>query len=225
MTMPNDGRSPSASEARNAGIVLIATTLLAIVMMAHHPTAGSHDSADLARQVSDNAMLSRVVHGTLIALIATQLYVFMIFSERIGTPRGAARIGLFAYAIGAIAMTGAALISGFLVSDLAMHYADMPADHTAAFADLALFAMTGNQVLAKLGVLAMSAGILAWSIALFGDRENRWLAFVGFFASLAPAVALLIGAIRLNVGGMMSVVLCEAAWNIAAGIFLVRSKS
>ncbi|HEY6986562.1 MAG TPA: hypothetical protein VH375_10810 [Rhodanobacteraceae bacterium] len=215
----------ASSEARNAGIALIATTLLAIVMMAHHPTAGSHDSAALAQQIRDTATLSRVVHGVLIAVIVAQLYVFLIFSERIGGLRGLPRAGLFAYAVGAMAMTGAALISGFLVSDLAAHYADMPADHAATFADLALFAMTGNQVLAKLGVLAMSAGILAWSIALLRTRENRWLAFVGLLASLVPAVALLAGAIRLNVGGMMIVVLCQAAWNVAAGVFLIRAKS
>jgi len=225
MTTPRSVPVPAPAEVRNAGIVLIATTLLAIVMMAHHPTAGSHDSVELARQISEMATLSRVVHGVLIALIVIQLYVFLIFSEWIRASRGIARFGLFAYAFGAIAMTGAALISGFLVSDLAAHYADMPADHAAAFADLALFAMTGNQVLAKLGVIAMSAGILAWSIALIGARETRWLAIVGFFASVGPAAALLAGVIRLNVGGMMIVVLCQAAWNVAAGIFLIRSKS
>ena len=225
MTTSKTGSGPTGAEARNAGIALIATTLLAIVMMAHHPTAGSHDGAVLAREISDKASLSRMVHGVLIVLIVAQLYLFMIFSERIGGSRGSVRIGLFAYAFGVIAMTGAALISGFLVSDLAEHFAEMPADRTAAFSDLALFAMTGNQVLAKLGVVAMSGGILAWSIALFGERENRWLAYVGLFASLAPAAALLFGAIRLNVSGMMIVVLCEAAWNIAAGIFLIRSKS
>ena len=208
--------------ARTAGIVLIAASLLSILLMAHHPTAGTHDHAALAADLAGSANLSRFVHGGLIALIAAQIFAFTIFVTRIDSGRSAARAGLVAYAIGAGAMIGAALISGFVVSDLAERYADgTDAD---LFVQLARFAMTGNQALAKLGVVAMSAAIVLWAIAFMHRRRGHWLAIVGLLAGVLPAAALALGFIRLNVTGMMLVVVAETAWNLAAGVYLIRSK-
>jgi hypothetical protein len=213
----------SAGEARIAGTVLVAATLLSILMMAHHPTAGTHDAAALAADIAGSATLSRVVHGVLIALIAFELYAFIVFSAQIARGRSAARAAIVAYAIGAGAMVGAALISGFVVSSLAKYYAGI-AD-PAPFTDFARVCMTGNQALANLGVIAMSAAIVLWSVALLHDpARRRWLAIVGLVTGLAPAVALFSGAIHLDVHGMMLVVLAQAIWNLAAGVMLIRGR-
>jgi hypothetical protein len=213
----------TAGEARTAGSVLGATTLLSILMMAHHPTATTHEPASLAADIASTATLSRVVHGALIAMIGLELYAFVVFAGRIAPGRSAARAGLVAYAIGAGAMMGAALISGFIVSSLGVYYAGT-AD-PAPFVDFARLSMAGNQALANLGVFAMSAAIVLWAIALLHDRaRGRWLAIVGFVTGLAPAVALFAGAIRLDVHGMLIVVVAQAIWNLAAGTELIRGK-
>src|SRR5690348_9849873 len=108
----------TAGEARIAGGVLVAATLLSILMMAHHPSASTHDPASLAADIAGTATLSRIVHGVLIALIALELYAFVVFSARLAPGRVAARAALVAYAIGTGAMIGAALVSGFVVSSL-----------------------------------------------------------------------------------------------------------
>src|ERR1700742_3591601 len=114
MTTANETNvTGTAGEARTAGIVLVATTLLSILMMAHHPTASTHEPASLAADITSTATLSRVVHGVLIALIGVELYAFLVLSGRIVLGRSAARAGFVAYSIGAGAMMGAALISGF----------------------------------------------------------------------------------------------------------------
>jgi len=212
-----------SASARRAGIVLVAATVVSIVAMAHHPSVGSHDPGAAIAEIGTKAMLSRLVHGVLIALMGLELYAFAVFAERIGPRRDSVRIGFVAYAIGIGAMIGAALISGFVVTSLAAHYADAGADPS-AFANLARLAMTGNQALAQLGTIAISAAILAWSIALLHDRAHRWLAIVGLAASVLPALALVAGVIRLDVTGMTLVVVAEAVWNVAAGIALIRGK-
>jgi hypothetical protein len=213
----------TAGEARIAGSVLVAATLLSILMMAHHPSASTHDPASLAADIAGTATLSRVVHGVLIALIALELYAFVVFSARFASGRSAARAALVGYAIGAGAMIGAALISGFVVSSLGIYYAS--ATDPAPFVDFARVCMTGNQALAKLGVIATSAAIVLWSIAFLHDRSRwRWLAIVGFVAGLAPAIALLAGAVRLDVHGMLLVVVAQAIWNLAAGTELIRGR-
>jgi hypothetical protein len=219
--VPNGASAPG--EARIAGILLVATTLLSILMMAHHPTASTHDPASLAADIAGSATLSRVVHGVLIAVIGVELYAFAVFSGRITPGRSAARAGFVAYAIGAGAMMGAALISGFIVSSLGVYYAGT-AD-PAPFVDFARLSMTGNQALANMGVAAMSVAIVLWAVALLHDRTRaRWLAIIGFAAGLAPAIALFAGAIRLDVHGMLLVVVAQAIWNLAAGTELIRGR-
>jgi hypothetical protein len=208
--------------ARTAGIVLIAASLLSILLMAHHPTPGTHDSASLAAAIAAKADLSRFVHGGLITLIGIELFALGVFCSAIGSDRSAVRAGFVAYAIGAAAMMGAALISGFVVSDLADHYASAPdAD---AFAALAQLAWAGNQALAKLGVVAMSLATALWAIAFLQARRALWVAIVGLVAGVVPVAALVLGLIRLDVTGMLLIVVAWTAWNLAAGIYLVRQR-
>ncbi|HEX5123958.1 MAG TPA: hypothetical protein VFV97_11990 [Rhodanobacteraceae bacterium] len=225
MTTANDlpSGAGTAGEARIAGIVLVATTLLSILMMLHHPTADTHEAASLAVDLAGKATLSRIVHGVLIAIIGLELYAFVVFAGRIAPGRSAARAGIVAYAIGAGAMIGAALISGFVMSSLAAYYAGT--SDPAPFVDFARLSMTGNQALAKLGVIAMSAAIVLWSVALLHDHARpRWLAIVGFATGLGPAIALFAGAVRLDVHGMLLVVIAQAIWNLAAGTELIRGR-
>jgi hypothetical protein len=74
--IPNGTGTPG--EARIAGSVLVAATLLSILMMAHHPSASTHDPAVLAADIASTATLSRVVHGVLIELIGAQLFAFTV---------------------------------------------------------------------------------------------------------------------------------------------------
>jgi hypothetical protein len=225
MTTANDvpNGAGTAGEARIAGSVLVVATLLSILMMLHHPTAETHEAASLAADLAGKATLSRIVHGVLIAIIGFELYAFLVFAGRIAPGRGAARAGFVAYAIGAGAMMGAALISGFVMSSLAAYYAG--AGDPAPFVDFARLSMAGNQALAKLGVIAMSSAIVLWAVALLHDaRRARWLAIVGFATGLAPAIALLAGAVRLDVHGMLLVIVAQALWNLAAGAELIRGK-
>ena len=219
----NPNGAGTSGEARIAGIVLVATTLLSILMMLHHPTAATHEPASLAADIASKATLSRVVHGVLIAIVGFELYASAVFAGLITPGRSAARAGFVAYAIGAGAMMGAALISGFVVSSLAGYYAGT-AD-PAPFVDFARLSMAGNQALANLGVIAMSVAIVLWAIALLHDHaRGRWLAIVGIVTGLAPAIALLAGAIHLDVHGMLLVVVAQAIWNLAAGAELIRGR-
>ena len=211
------------ASARRAGIVLVAATIVSILAMAHHPSVASHDAGAAIAEIGTKATLNRIVHGVLIALMGLEAYAFAVFAHRIGARRDAVRLGFVAYAIGIGAMIGAALISGFVVTRLASHYAEAGADPD-AFANLARLAMAGNQSLAQLGVIAISVAILAWSVALLHDRAQRWLAIVGLAASVLPALALVAGLIQLDVSGMTLVVVAEAIWNIAAGVALIRGR-
>lgn len=225
MTTSNERPLAGSSDpaARTAGTILIASSVLAVLFMAHHPTAETHDAAALAADIGSKASLSRFVHGGLIALIAAQLFAFTVFCRWVGAERSAVGAGLVAYAIGTGAMIGAALISGFVASDLAAHYASEGASDSRTFVDLLRLSMTGNQALANLGVIAMSTAIVLWALALFRTGRPVWVAIVGLFAGLVPAIALVTGLIHLNVIGMLLVVIAQTVWNLSVGVLLVRA--
>ena len=213
------------SNARIAGIVLIATSLASILLMAHHPHASSQGAAEVAVEIAAKAQISRIVHGALIAMIGAQVFAFIELCRLLDWNRATVRAGFVAYAAGAGAMSGAALISGFLVSALGTRYASLPAADVEVFPHLLRLSMAGNQVLANFGVIAMSIGILAWSIALLRPaRGNAWIGAIGLIAGLAPAIAQASGALVLDVRGMTLVVVCQTVWNLAVGIQLVRAK-
>ena len=65
---------------------------------------------------------------------------------------------------------------------------------------------------------------MLWSVALFRSGKDRWVAIAGLVAGLGPAIALVVGAVRLDVGGMTLVVVCQAAWIVIVGIQMIRAR-
>ena len=79
--------------------------------------------------------------------------------------------------------------------------------------------------MAKLGVIAMSAGILAWSFDLLrSGKLVRLTGAVGVLVGMASVAALMIGVLSLNVHGMMLVVVTQAIWTVMIGILLFNAK-
>jgi len=220
-------RSPSllpCSDARAAGAIIVAASLLALLMMAHHPSGSTRDMAVFVEQVARVGALNRVVHGALIALLAALLFGFAEFSRVFGAGRSLVRAALVAYAIGTAADIGAATINGFAVGRIAAHYAG--AD-TAALEQLRALLHLGwamNQSLADLGEVARAIAIVLWSLAILRTRTQLLLGASGVLVGGAIALALLGGWLTLDVHGMLLAVLCASAWNVALGVQLLRGR-
>ena len=220
-------RSPSAlpfSDMRTAGAIIVAASLLALLMMAHHPSGSTRDMAVFVEQVARVGALNRVVHGALIALLAALLFGFAEFSRVFGAGRRLVRAALVAYAIGTAADIGAATINGFAVGRVAAHYAG--AD-TAALEQLRALLHLGwamNQSLADLGEVARAIAIVLWSLAILRTRTQLLLGASGVLVGGAIALALLGGWLTLDVHGMLLAVVCASAWNVALGVQLLRGR-
>jgi hypothetical protein len=208
---------------RFAGRLLIAASLLEELAMAHHPTVGAHDTVAAMREIGRLSALSGTVHGALIALMLASFYCLTEFCLQRGLRRPLVRAGLIAYAAGVIAMIGAAMISGFVVADLAAQVMRTTAIDQQTSAQLLAFCHVLNQNLAKLGVVAMSAGIAFWSIGLLHDRGfARGVGVLGCAIGPLPLAALAFGMLHLDVRGMGAVVLLQALWCVGIGIVIHR---
>ena len=209
----------------SAGWVLLASTLLGLLAMSHHPSVHAADIGEAMRRIAALSTMTAIVHGTLMALMLANVYALSEFVLRRGIGRRAMRAGAIAYGAGTVAMLGAALVSGFIIVGVASMG---PGD---AVADPGLGGrLTGlcrvlNQSCANLGLVAMSAGIVFWSIDLLRDRgPRRWVGLLGCAVGLVPAVALVGGWLRLDVGGMTFAVALQACWNVALATLLLRRE-
>ncbi len=232
MPMPSapssDRRAPAPAEATLAGAVLLVSSVLSVVFMSHHPTVGAHDTGAMLLEVSEKARLSALVHGALIALLGAETFALFELSGRLGWGRAPVRAAALFYLVGALAMVGAALISGFILPDVAQRFTG---DATQATAGESLRQLLGacaitNRTLARFSTVAMSVSFALWSGVLWkSGGPARLVAMLGAPVSVIPAAAILAGALRLEVAGMTAVTVAHGAWCAAAGLLMIRGRA
>ena len=199
-----------------AGIILVAGSALQVVAMAHHPSVATQDIAQAVAAIAALKTLSGVVHAILIALMLAVAYALSEFAERRGSGRPFIRMGALSYFAGVIFMSGAALVSGFITPGLATYAPHESASDLAMNAQLLTLCRLLNQSAANAGAVAMSLGILGFSLDVF--KEARGIALLGLLVGALPALALPLGLAHLDVRGMSNVVLLQALWCVALGV-------
>ena len=220
---PATAPMPLSASARGAGALLIAVTLLEMLAMAHHPQVHTHDLSQAIGQLRMLAGVSALVHGVLITLMWLGLFALSEFTLRRDPARMAIRFGFMAYAAGVVALSGAAIVSGFITAGVAQASAGLDATDLKITGQLLNLCVLGNQALARAGVVAMSAGIAAWSADLVRTAGmERVLGVLGLAIGLGCAGALIGGALQLDVHGMLGVVVAQGIWCIGVGVLLWR---
>jgi 1-aminocyclopropane-1-carboxylate deaminase/D-cysteine desulfhydrase-like pyridoxal-dependent ACC family enzyme len=202
--------------------VLLACGVLAVFAMAHHPSVESHSPAEAIREIGRVGTLNLVVHAAMIAIVAALLFAFAVFSLRRGIANEAVLGALVAQAIGSAAMIVAAMISGFVIPDIAARYAHASADGMTFAVQVIAIGAGVNQAFARLGVIGMSLAIVLWSADLV--RTPGFVRITGALGFVAGALAggvLVLGG-RLTPLTLGIVVLGQAIWYCAVGVLLVR---
>jgi hypothetical protein len=207
------------------GIILLVASLLEVLGMSHHPSVQTSDISQAVEEIARFSTLSAVVHGVLITLMLLIAYGFVDFAVRRGLHRPLIRAGAIAYGCGVLVMVGAGLVSGFIITGLASLIPHATVVDLEINRQLLLLCRVLNQSCANFAVVAMSAGIVCWSLDLRG--ESRWRRAVGIcgcLVGLLTALALIFGQIHLDVRGMTEVVVAQAAWNVAVAVLMVRRE-
>jgi hypothetical protein len=226
MTKPDeDPRRTAFSGDSVAGAVLAGASVLSVVFMARHPSVQSSAIADVVAEIVREAATDAWVHGGLIALMGLLVFGLFGLSQRLELRRPMVRLAAVAYAMGAVAYFDAAMVSGFVVPRLAARYSTKPAEDLDALRHLLGLTHDVNQALANAGVVATSAALVGWSIAML--RRPGGPRLLGGFGAVLGAVttaAIFAGRLPLHVHGMGLVVLTQALWTTAAGVQLARGR-
>ena len=171
------------------GHVLLVASLLEIVGMLHHPSVQMTDAPRAIQEIAQYTTLSAVVHGALLTLMLAIAYGFIDFAVRRGINRPLIRAGALAYACGVLVMVGAGLVSGFIITRLAALLPHTtPVDLQIGFQMLILCGVL-NQACANVALVAMSAGMIFWSLDLCASAGlQRWVGLLGCLAGTIPAM-------------------------------------
>ncbi len=139
------------------GIVLFIASLLEVLGMLHHPSVQTLDISQAVEQIARFSRLSAVVHGVLIAFMLLIAYGFVDFALRRGLTLPLIRAGAIAYGCGVLVMVGAALVSGFIITDVASLIPHTTVVDLQINLQILLLCRVLNQACANFAVVAMSA--------------------------------------------------------------------
>jgi hypothetical protein len=184
----------SAAVGRVAGLLLMASGILIVALIMHHPTAAS------------GTFLIRAIHGLLIShpVPDSRVHPFCpLATKRVGVGRS-----------DPVRDRGRCRVRGR--DDQRLH-CDGPRacrQHGACRPALA-----SNQVLASIGIVATAAAYSLWSVDLW-RLGWRITTLFGLIAGLLPAVLLLSGHINMHIAGAILAYSVNAGWALWLGIML-----
>lgn len=213
--------TPHPSATRLPAMVLIGAGIASAVVMAFHPSAHGTGVEARLHSLATISPLGMHVHMAMIACVIA-VWLALAWIARQSTS-GWIWLAARLYALGAVAMVGAALLNGFITGAYLGRALPAVAAAKDAFPSV-LLAFSANQVLAGFGTIFMSAAIAAWSAALVHTpgRLARVCGVYGIGAGLACIVAYAGGLLSLDVAGMMAVVVAHGAWYCLLGFWSLR---
>lgn len=212
-------------DTRIPGISLVASAILAMAAMAHHPTAGGGgDFAGFARNVERMAEVNQAVHGTMIVLVAVLTWTLVAFAARRGLHRPLVMAGMVAWAIAAVLMIIPPVFNGFVIVDIARRALASP-----EAADMLRVTMqtlsSGVGMIVMIGTIGMSIAVFLWSADLARDTgPARWTGVLGLVAGAGLVIALPTAMGRLDLAGMTLVLVVWAVWFLAVGTLMILRR-
>lgn len=213
-------RTSSGSSSRTAAIAIILGCLAILVTMVLHPT-GREAIADGGHGTV--LIRAALVHALAIGALPLLLGGMAALSWRLRTQPLASGLGFASFVLATCAVLIAAAASGFIAPALVRA---LPVDGSARDVLLNQVHYTGevNQAFAKIYVGLTGMAIVAWCIAMRGDRAfGALLRGYGIIAGVLPCAGVAIGHLRLDVRGFGLVVLLHTTWMAWAAWCLSRS--
>jgi hypothetical protein len=208
------------------GGVIAAGSVLALVMVMHHPVVPHHDTAELVQGIGRQAAMDRAVHGVL-AVIATLTTSAMVWwSARSGVAR---RPHLLVAAVAnglALALTCfAVLLDGFVAPALAERCSRPAIGCAASVADLLLMGAVQIEYLTRFALVATAAATLLLSGDLLLRRDGaRVIGLLGMASALCQLWLLFASAARLTPHSLALVLVVQALWNLPAGVLMASRR-
>jgi hypothetical protein len=206
---------------RLGGIALIIGAVSGMITMSLHPVAGAHPITPA--QFEKIAMLMIGVHVLAIAGVPFLFLGALALTRRLDSPGRLALTGLVIYSLGLVAVMIAPAMSGLVGTEVIRHMIAHGAG-SEQWPTLMEYNFLINQAFAKIFVVASCSAIALWSLAIVKSRAlSIAIGIYGLLLGPAIIIAMISGALSLDVHGFGLVVFCQAIWFIVVGVLLLRS--
>lgn len=205
-----------------SGILLIASALMMVLVMATHPTG--HQMVSGAAEGTSLAHRNMLVHGIAIASVPPLFLGLLGLSRRLGfTDLTIAALVFHGFA--GVAVLSAALTSGFVASGVIHEFVAAEASQRDFYSRLLEYTHYFNQAYAGVHLLASSVAILLWSVAILrGGRMSRAPAWAGVVVVSLVLLFHLAGHLNLDVHGFGIITVAQGAWIIWVGILMLQDS-
>ena len=205
------------------GSALIASVLGMIVVAATHPTG--HQVISSAGDAERLGLLAAGVHALALASMGVISFGLVGLSRRLGIGRPDVVAAAVAWAMAVMGVICAASFSGFVAPAVAK--AIFAAEEGSRDAFRVLFTYNGmlNQAFAKFHVVASSAAIVLWSVAMLCTGFARVLGIIGCIVPVATVAALTTGRLVMDVHGLAVVEWSQGVWLVWSGVLLIRGTT
>jgi len=215
----------SIQRTRTAGIAIATAAVVSTIFVALDHSGGGSNPLEILQGIARLQDLKEVVHGVAIASVCAFAFGFATLARRMGLHRPLVLIGLTTYLIGCVAMVGATITDGFIITHIAVDAIHGTPERVAFAYNLIHYAGVALNDMAKLGWILQAVGTLAWSITLVRENGfNRAAGVVGVLSSTL-VVALVFGsATNMSMTSLLSVLLAQLIWNFAAAVLLMRDQ-
>lgn len=211
------------ANARTAGILLIAGSILMIFAMLHHPTGHEHEFSEFIEEVQSFQLLNALVHGGAIGLLLIFMLGFSFLSDRLGWSRLDVRLAVIFYVLGGAAMVVAAMVSGFIVPFFLDRYSEASAAELQIAESILALLREVNRAFDQLGVIGMSVGVFFWSTAMIYRERQEWIGGgLGILVGVLGVAGVFTGHLEASVPGIIAFVLLHGTWNFWIGLKLLR---
>ena len=208
---------------RTAGVVIACAAVISTIFVALDHSGGGSNPLEIMQGIARLQLLKEVVHAVAIASVCAFAFGYATLARRLGLRQPLVLLGLSTYLIGCVAMVGATITDGFIVTHIAVDAIHAAPERVAFAYNLIHYAGVALNDMAKLGWILQAAGTLAWSIALVREHGfNRMAGVVGMLSSTLVAILIFASATNMSMTSLLSVLLAQLIWNFAAAILLMR---
>lgn len=208
---------------RLGGCALILGALSGMITMILHPVAGTHPMTPA--QFEKFTVLAIGVHALAIAGIPFCILGGLALMRRLDGSDRLGLTGLVVYGCGLVAVMIAPAMSGLVGPGVLEHIAarDQGAEQ---WRIVMRYNYMINQAFSQIFVVASCAAIAVWSLAIVRRRSFALgLGIYGLILGPVLVIAMLSGALELDVHGFGLIIFSQAVWFITAGVLLWRSKA
>jgi hypothetical protein len=217
---------PFMPRTRTAGIAIATAAVVSTIFVALDRSGGGNNPLEILQGIARLQMLKEVVHAVAIASVCAFAFGYASLSQRLGLQRPLVLAGLTAYLIGCIAMIGATITDGFVIPHIAVDAVSATPEHVTFAYNLIRYAGIALNDMAKLGWILQAVGTLAWSAALVrGHGFNRACGVIGILSSVLVLGLIFGSATNMTMTSLLSVLVAQLTWNIAAAALLMRDRS